>query len=527
MRFGGESPLTFNCKHNLQSSDKRARNRCEKILLGCVIVTCASMFKRLTQKLRHAFCTSFACKAELALSQSFKHGSLHNLHSRNNRARNRGEKVPSGCELILNRLFNQGSSHNLHGCNKHTSDSRRKNTPWVQSRDKYARNRGAITLFEGGEITTLWVFLRQFCLLSSLFLLGSLFFISFSSFALDGVVFNGKLIVTENIYVCDKATGECYRTCRDGDTQPGCVDSCSARTINNCVLSDTNHNGTSGSCAPGYNKGSCSYRCNNGTWDEVSNSCRLHHGCSSSIYNNCARSSSSHGVSSGECIRGYTGNCSYRCDDGTWDERYNTCRRAGRSCSSETISNCDLSNTSHSSTSGSCAPGYNKGSCSYRCNDGTWDEVSNSCRLPLDCAHSVYNNCIRSFSGHGVSSGECVCGYTGSCSYRCDNGTWNEVSNSCVEDTETCHACLACYERKSESCCTKEISCKWLPASFKTRCWRKCYESGQFCYMHPDGYHCCFYCFKADTLITMADGTFKLIQDVRKGDKLLAADNKG
>ena len=30
MRFGGESPLTFNCKHNLQSSDNRAGNRGEK-----------------------------------------------------------------------------------------------------------------------------------------------------------------------------------------------------------------------------------------------------------------------------------------------------------------------------------------------------------------------------------------------------------------------------------------------------------------------------------------------------------------
>ena len=42
-----------------------------------------SIFKSLTQKFRHAFCTLFACKAELTLSQPFKYGNSHTLQSRN------------------------------------------------------------------------------------------------------------------------------------------------------------------------------------------------------------------------------------------------------------------------------------------------------------------------------------------------------------------------------------------------------------------------------------------------------------
>ena len=357
--------------HNLQSRDKRARNRGEKVPFECN--KCASIFKRLTQKLRHAFCTLFACKAELALSQSFKHGRSNNLYSSDKRARNRGEKTPLGC------LF-------------------------------------------------------------------SLFFISFSSFALDGVVFNGKLIVTENIYVCDKATGECYRACRDGDTQPGCVDSCSAETINDCVLSDRNHNGVSGSCAPGYNKGSCSYRCNNGTWNEEINTCRLYHGCSSSIYNKCARSSGSHGVSSGECIRGYTGNCSYRCDDGTWDEVSNSC--GYYSCLS--TAPCSKRNLP------SCCNGYYNGRKCIWTGDKCVEESSS-------CPSITSDYCRRSKSSHGILSGRCLtdwAGTVGRCRYRCDDGSWIKISNNCTVCTVRRGGISDCHLRINEDCCVKG-SCEW------------------------------------------------------------------
>ena len=106
MRFGGESPLTFNCKHNLQSSDICARNRGEKTPLGC----------------------------ELILNRLFNWEDLYNSHSSDKYAGNRGEKTPSGCELILNRLFNREDLYNSH------------------SSDKYAGNRGEKTP-SGCELT--------------------------------------------------------------------------------------------------------------------------------------------------------------------------------------------------------------------------------------------------------------------------------------------------------------------------------------------------------------------------------------
>ena len=42
---------------------------------------------------------------------------------------------------------------------------------------------------------------------------------------------------------------------------------------------------------------------------------------------------------------------------------------------------CGLWNTRHGLSAGSCASGYN-GNCSYTCNDGSWTQTDNSCRRP-------------------------------------------------------------------------------------------------------------------------------------------------
>ena len=90
--------------HNLQSRSKRARNRGEKAPLGCDMRV--SIFKRLTQKFRHAFCTPFACKGELTLSQSFKYGRSHNLHSRNiESAESRRKNTLWVCDKVILSLF--------------------------------------------------------------------------------------------------------------------------------------------------------------------------------------------------------------------------------------------------------------------------------------------------------------------------------------------------------------------------------------------------------------------------------------
>ena len=276
---------------------------------------------------------------------------------------------------------------------------------------------------------------QKFLFIFSYVFLFALFFTSFNVAALDGVILNGKLVVTENIYVCDKASGSCHKACNVGNTQPGCVANCSASTYNNCVRSSTAHGGTSGTCRSGYS-GSCSYRCDSGTWQYQSNSCSISYSsCSSSTYNNCYRSGRSHGGYSGSCISGYTGSCSYYCNNGFWQYQSNSCSvTTYSSCSASTYNNCVRSYTSHNGTSGTCASGYS-GSCSYRCNDGSWQYQSNSCTAtPIyrSCSSSTYNNCYRSSRSHGSYSGSCVSGYTGNCSYRCNDGSWNYVSNSCT-----------------------------------------------------------------------------------------------
>ena len=52
-----------------------------------------------------------------------------------------------------------------------------------------------------------------------------------------------------------------------------------------------------------------------------------------------------------------------------------------RSCSAQTISYCVLGGTPDAGVGGSCAAGYD-GSCSYRCADGVWQRVSNTCSIP-------------------------------------------------------------------------------------------------------------------------------------------------
>ena len=89
------------------------------------------------------------------------------------------------------------------------------------------------------------------------------------------------------------------------------------------------------------------------------------------------------GVSVGVCSGNNVGACSYSCNDGSWTKTSNTCR-AGRSCTGSTINACDVGDKAHNGTSGSCTTNY-QGGCQYRCNDGSWVQVSNNCsRIPIN-----------------------------------------------------------------------------------------------------------------------------------------------
>ena len=97
--------------------------------------------------------------------------------------------------------------------------------------------------------------------------------------------------------------------------------------------------------------------------------------------------------------------------------------------------NCILQPTPSGSTSGDCYTGYT-GTCSYRCNAGSWSMETSNCSLPASCtAQSMSDNCILSETPSGGTSGTCYTGYTGDCSYSCNDGTWSKVSGNCEAPT--------------------------------------------------------------------------------------------
>ncbi len=247
--------------------------------------------------------------------------------------------------------------------------------------------------------------------------------------------------------------GSCEYACRDGIwtavanscTKPS---PCVGSTVAGCVLQDTRHDTlTDGSCADG-STGACRYRCTNSVWKAVSNTCAR--ACVDGTFSGCAVDAASHDAVGGSCTAGYTGSCAYRCTDGIWSRVSNTCsvipvvESQRRSCIEGIFSGCALDTTSHSAVDGSCAVGY-VGSCAYRCADGSWSQVSNTCsaispvmtqeQLPgpsLGCSANVFSHCALDAVSHRAVAGSCERGYTGSCQYACGNGEWNFVSNTCT-----------------------------------------------------------------------------------------------
>jgi hypothetical protein len=95
-------------------------------------------------------------------------------------------------------------------------------------------------------------------------------------------------------------------------------------------------------------------------------------------------------------------------------------------CNAQTLNNCSLPDTVYGSTSsGVCSAGYS-GSCSYACNDGVLNPVTNSCAK--DCSATTINSCILPTTNSGqTSAGTCSAGASGACSYSCSNGTFSVV----------------------------------------------------------------------------------------------------
>ena len=305
-----------------------------------------------------------------------------------------------------------------------------------------------------------------------------------------------------------RTRGTARYACKDGSwTGPRsarCHAGCAAATINGCDLENKVHGGSTGSCADG--SGACSYTCSDGTWSRNSNSC--HASCAAATINGCDLENKVHGGSTGvpapmarepaptraatalgsrnsnscqtDCAAGTetwtvggnscsaplagaahgieatatdsthsetdttTGTARFECDDGTWTELPAYPQRScNAGCGDATIKGCALSGTMHNGAMGSCVG--SSGSCSYKCDDGTWSEKSNSC--PVDCGSGTEtwtvgdDSCSAVLAKGGNGSEQAAYDVLdptrGSAEYRCEYGTWVEQSgSSCGRECE-------------------------------------------------------------------------------------------
>ena len=177
------------------------------------------------------------------------------------------------------------------------------------------------------------------------------------------------------------------QACTNGACTAVTTSNCTAQTSNNCVLTTTNSGSIdAGTCASGFT-GSCSYACNNGTFTQVTNTCAAT-GCTSD-----AQCSAGHFCSNGACVtqvaNGGACTTASTCQSGNCDS--GTC--CAVSCSAQSPSTCG--------TTGACtAPGtacalYPSGtSCGTgaTCN-GTGTCVACTSNCPLSAACTSDANC--------------------------------------------------------------------------------------------------------------------------------------
>ena len=244
-------------------------------------------------------------------------------------------------------------------------------------------------------------------------------------------------------------TGSACITCKGGQTWDAGTKTCK------CPTGQTLVGGTCQSCTGGkvlqgttcvcpsgtHDTGSACITCKGGqTWDAGTKTCKGNQSCEKDKINYCyVAGGHTHGGISGTCQG--IGTCKYKCNNGKWDLLHNHC--LVDKCPSLTINNCYVYKTSNNSSSGICFGRY-KGSCEYRCDKGNWKEIHNNCVKEKECSATIIDNCdlgyysyVLGYSSYSVLSGrtlgQCLLGYKGSCKYKCNEGKWEKLANSCVQ----------------------------------------------------------------------------------------------
>ena len=244
-------------------------------------------------------------------------------------------------------------------------------------------------------------------------------------------------------------TGTARYACEDGSwtgpSSQSCQRGCAGKAVDGCQLSDTVHDEGSGTCAKG--PGSCSYTCNDGTWDEAGNSCEAECApasvswtvdddtCSGSLANKGAHGSEADVKDRAGAIQG---SATFKCEYGTWKKQSGAscggeCATVAKQSWSDGSDRCEaeLPGAHHDQASTARDDAYRAtGSATYTCSDGSFTGPKPS-SCSDGCAGEVKPHCVLSNTIHGEKSGACPANHTGSCSYTCNDGTWTDGS-SCV-----------------------------------------------------------------------------------------------
>lgn len=203
--------------------------------------------------------------------------------------------------------------------------------------------------------------------------------------------------------------------------------------------------------------GTATYRCWDGSWQEQSAGCGARcttqsvswkggGTCDGSLTDAISGQSSTITDSTGNT----RGSATYRCDNGVWLERTGSCDRV---CAAQNITwtqsgnSCDSSlieTTSGKSRTIEDRDGNTRGNATYRCNNGVWVQGNVKCGRVCasksvswtDGSNTCHGSLNEAVSGNTETAtdndaGSDNSGTTGTATYRCNNGTWQESSSSC------------------------------------------------------------------------------------------------
>ena len=251
-------------------------------------------------------------------------------------------------------------------------------------------------------------------------------------------------------------TGSATYSCSDGTWEgpsgASCYASCAADTIDGCNVSNTVHDGDSGTCESGAD--ACLYECNDGNWEKKSNTCPVDCDASTETWT-VGDDSCSAGLAGGEhgssqavkdeddAVDSTLGSATYKCEYGKWLEQSGS--SCGRKCEPSAVSwkdgtdKCEATLPRSSHMGGATVEDRTysaTGSATYSCNDGKWIGPT---------AETCYKGCEGTEAGcklpntvhEDPASGTCQSPHTGSCSYSCSDGKWTPTTTCTAPRTVT------------------------------------------------------------------------------------------